>query len=200
MNEKIKPAYITFETGLGWLLVAQSPGGIALVRFLGEASPSQERVMTALEGHYPGSLPLPETESHLLKTARASIRRYLEKREPIPGIALDLSKASPFDRIVWDEIQNIAFGQARSYGQIAAKTGRVGASRAVGRACGRNPVPILIPCHRVVSSGGKLGGYSGGLAIKRTLLEMEGSLAEDLLHRTGSTILKSAKSNSAIYS
>jgi methylated-DNA-[protein]-cysteine S-methyltransferase len=178
MSEKLKPACITFETGLGWLLVAQSCGGIALVRFLGKDSPSEESLSAALREHYPAALPLSETGSQLLETARTSILRYLKNREQIPRIALDLSRGSRFDRIVWAQIQNIAFGQRRSYGQIATMTARPGAARAVGGACGRNPVPILIPCHRVVGSGGKLGGYSGGLSIKRTLLELEGSAGE----------------------
>lgn len=200
MKEQTKPAYITFETVLGWLLVAQSPGGIALVAFLGEESPSEESVLTALQDHYPNVPPLFETGSHLLETAKASLRGYLEKREPIPEIALDLSKGSRFDRMVWSELQHIGFGQLRSYGQIAAKIGRPGASRAVGGACGRNPVPILIACHRVVGSGGKLGGYSGGIALKRTLLEIEGIAVENVPHPSGKTILTNVKSNSGIHS
>jgi methylated-DNA-[protein]-cysteine S-methyltransferase len=111
----------------------------------------------------------------LLGKTKAYILAYLTNRAPVPKVPLDLRKGTGFDRNVWTAIETIAFGESQSYSQIAAKANSAGASRAVGRACGRNPVPILIPCHRVIGSGGKLGGYSGGLDIKRALLELEKS-------------------------
>jgi methylated-DNA-[protein]-cysteine S-methyltransferase len=81
---------------------------------------------------------------------------------------------TPFERSVWDELRAIPFGETRSYGEIAAAIGRPGAARAVGRANGANPIPIVVPCHRVIGSDGSLTGFGGGLEAKSRLLEIEG--------------------------
>ena len=80
-----------------------------------------------------------------------------------------------FEKLVWNEISNIPFGKTTTYKEIAIKIGHPNASRAVANACGKNPYPIIIPCHRVICSNGKLGGYSGpgGLLEKRRLLKNE---------------------------
>lgn len=87
---------------------------------------------------------------------------------------LDLSAGTPFQQRVWKALQRIPPGQTRSYGQVARAIGKPGAARAVGGACGANPIPVLIPCHRVLAANGKLGGFSGGLDRKRRLLAIEG--------------------------
>ncbi len=79
-----------------------------------------------------------------------------------------------FQQSVWHELRKIPAGKTLGYGAIAAALGRPRAARAVGQACGANPIPLLIPCHRVLAAGGKLGGYSGGLDWKRRLLDIEG--------------------------
>ncbi len=79
-----------------------------------------------------------------------------------------------FQHRVWQALQKISYGEVSSYGELARRIGQPGASRAVGQANGANPIPIIIPCHRVVSSNGSLGGYSGGLSIKAQLLALEG--------------------------
>ncbi|HEY0513475.1 MAG TPA: MGMT family protein, partial [Thermoanaerobaculia bacterium] len=81
---------------------------------------------------------------------------------------------TPFERSVWDELRRIPFGETRSYGEIAQAIGRPGAARAVGRANGANPIPIVVPCHRVIGSDGSLTGFGGGLEAKSRLLEIEG--------------------------
>ncbi len=86
---------------------------------------------------------------------------------------LDLSPATAFQREVWQLTRLIPYGETRSYGWIAKRLGKSGAVRAVGQALGRNPLPIIIPCHRVVASDGKLGGYSGGIEMKSYLLQLE---------------------------
>lgn len=78
-----------------------------------------------------------------------------------------------FDHAVWREVATIPYGSTATYGEIARRIGRPGAARAVGHANGRNPIPLVIPCHRVVAAGGKLGGYGGGLPLKRQLLALE---------------------------
>lgn len=89
-------------------------------------------------------------------------------------VPIDLLSGTPFQQNVWEIVRNIPFGRTRTYGQIAQELGNTGAMRAVGAANGANPVPIIIPCHRVVRSNGQLGGYTGGLDIKDALLRLEG--------------------------
>lgn len=84
-------------------------------------------------------------------------------------------RGTEFQRAVWDALCAIPFGEVRTYGQLAADLGRPGGARAVGQANGRNPIALIVPCHRVVATAG-LGGYTGGLAIKRALLAHEGAL------------------------
>lgn len=80
---------------------------------------------------------------------------------------------TPFQRRVWNELLNIPYGETRSYGEVARKIGASSAVRAVGAANGANPIPIVVPCHRVIGSGGRLVGYGGGLPLKRRLLALE---------------------------
>ncbi len=80
---------------------------------------------------------------------------------------------TPFEMEVWTALQNIPYGSTVTYGELAAGLGKPGAARAVGSANGRNPIPIVVPCHRVIAAGGKLGGYGGGLTLKRQLLDLE---------------------------
>ena len=91
---------------------------------------------------------------------------------------LDLS-GTDFQRRVWNALRRINCGQTRSYGEIAKQIGKPKAVRAVGGACGANPIPVLIPCHRVLAANKKLGGFSGGLDWKRTLLAREGITPRD---------------------
>jgi methylated-DNA-[protein]-cysteine S-methyltransferase len=84
---------------------------------------------------------------------------------------------TPFEERVWSEVRRIPFGATVTYGAIARRVGQPGAARAVGSANGRNPIPIVIPCHRVVAVGGGLGGYGGGLPLKRRLLALEARTA-----------------------
>ncbi len=86
---------------------------------------------------------------------------------------LDLSPATPFQRQVWEATRLIPYGETRSYSWVAEQLGKARAARAVGQALGRNPLPIIIPCHRVVAKDGQLGGYTGGVEIKRYLLNLE---------------------------
>ncbi len=86
---------------------------------------------------------------------------------------LDLSEATPFQRQVWQATRLIPYGETRSYLWVAKQTGRPAAVRAVGQALGKNILPVIIPCHRVIAADGSLGGFTGGLKMKRRLLELE---------------------------
>jgi len=85
-----------------------------------------------------------------------------------------LTLGTPFQQKVWKVLQTIPYGETRTYKWVAQKIGKPKAVRAVGQACGANPLPLIIPCHRVVASGNKLGGFSGGLRLKKKLLRREG--------------------------
>ncbi|NDF00956.1 MAG: methylated-DNA--[protein]-cysteine S-methyltransferase, partial [Verrucomicrobia bacterium] len=89
---------------------------------------------------------------------------------------LDLTGGTKFRLRVWDALQRIPRGETRSYGEIAEDLGKRRAARAVGGGCGANPIPVLIPCHRVLAANGRLGGFSGGQEWKRRLLAVEGVL------------------------
>jgi O-6-methylguanine DNA methyltransferase len=90
---------------------------------------------------------------------------------------LDLSAGTSFQKAVWKALRNIPAGRTLSYGEVARKIGKPAAARAVGAACGANPIPVLVPCHRVLASGGGLGGFTAGLDWKRRLLAREGVAA-----------------------
>ncbi len=118
--------------------------------------------------------PPPQLDEWHSLTIRA-VHTALAGQTPTHLPPLDLTRGTPFQQCVWRELQNIAAGQTRSYGEVAAALGRPKATRAVGSACGANPLPLLVPCHRVLAAGGRLGGFSGGLPWKLRLLHAEGS-------------------------
>ena len=103
----------------------------------------------------------------------AALKAILAGREPKEIPPLDLA-GTPFQKSVWQALGKIPFGKTKSYGEIARAIGRPKAVRAVGGACGANPIPVLVPCHRVLAANQKLGGFSGGLEWKRRLLAREG--------------------------
>ena len=114
---------------------------------------------------------------HAFAPNREAIRQvleYLEGKRSDFDLPLDL-RGTTFQRAVWRALCEIPYGSTRSYAEVARSVGNPNAVRAVGTANGANPVPLVVPCHRVVASGGKLGGYGGGLDLKRRLLAMEQS-------------------------
>ena len=104
----------------------------------------------------------------------AALLRALAGNEPGDLPPLDLSAGTAFQRSVWQAMRQIACGQTQSYGEIARMIGNPNALRAVGGACGANPIPVLVPCHRVLAANHKIGGFSGGLDWKHRLLAREG--------------------------
>ncbi|MGV3160806.1 methylated-DNA--[protein]-cysteine S-methyltransferase [Corynebacterium sp. 32222D000AT] len=109
----------------------------------------------------------------VLEEAAAQLRAYFAgSREPF-DVPLDHSEQPPFTAAVLRELARVRYGETLSYGQLAARAGQPAAVRAVGNVCARNPLPLFVPCHRVVRSDGTLGNYRGGLAAKRWLLELE---------------------------
>ncbi len=117
----------------------------------------------------------PQRKSDVLAEAIRQLSAYFEGSRRTFDIPLDLARGTSFQQAVWQATSCIAYGQVCSYGDIAREIKSDGALRAVGQALGRNPVPIIVPCHRVLRSDGTLGGYTGGLGIKKALLSLEGS-------------------------
>lgn len=100
------------------------------------------------------------------------ITEYFDGQRRTLDFPIDLH-GTPFQMEVWTALQNIPYGSTVTYGELAAGLGKPFGARAVGSASGRNPIPIVVPCHRVIAVGGKLGGYGGGLTLKRQLLDLE---------------------------
>jgi O-6-methylguanine DNA methyltransferase len=107
------------------------------------------------------------------RTTTNALKKILAGSEPKEFPPLDLAGTN-FQKSVWNTLRKISLGKTKSYGEIAAAIGRPKAVRAVGGACGANPIPVLVPCHRVLAANKKLGGFSGGLDWKRSLLKREG--------------------------
>ncbi|WFF02132.1 methylated-DNA--[protein]-cysteine S-methyltransferase [Micromonospora sp. WMMD964] len=105
------------------------------------------------------------------------LRAYFAGELTAFGIPVSMPRGSAFERAVWREMTRIPYGETLTYGEVARLVGEVGAARAVGVACNRNPVPVLVPCHRIVGAGGKLVGFGGGLPRKIKLLELEAAVA-----------------------
>lgn len=116
--------------------------------------------------------PAEDADAEVLEKAAGEIMEYLEGKRRSFQIPIQMS-GTPFQEKVWEALRGIPYGETRSYGEIAAQAGSPGGARAVGAACGRNPIMILVPCHRVVGSGGKLVGFGGGLPMKEYLLALE---------------------------
>lgn len=109
----------------------------------------------------------------LLAEAERQLRAYFAGALTCFSIPVEFRRGSDFERAVWAAIAEIPYGETRSYGEIARSVGQPEAAQAVGAACNRNPVPILVPCHRVIGADGKLVGFGGGLHRKRWLLQLE---------------------------
>ena len=111
-----------------------------------------------------------------MDAVHSQLREYFAGTRRTFDLPLD-PRGTPFERRVWARLREIPYGATTSYGAIALEFGLLNAARAVGRANGSNPIPIVIPCHRVIGADGTLTGFGGGLPLKRALLELEGALA-----------------------
>ena len=158
--------YTIVGSPIGRVLLARTERGICAID-LGE---DDERLVAALRREFGGAR-LERDDDGMRQWAEA-VQSNIAGSQPHLDLPLDV-RASAFQRRVWEALREIPYGETRTYGQVAAAIGSPGAARAVGRACATNPVAIVVPCHRVVASGGRLGGYSSGLDRKRWLLDRE---------------------------
>lgn len=163
--------YQIFDSPLGRLLIAGTERGVCAVQ-LGDA---EAELGMALRGEFPEAVILPDRGG--LSGWVSEILEHLDGVRPRLDLPLDI-QGTAFQLRVWRALREIAYGSTKSYAEIAEAVGSPRAMRAVGNACHENPVPIIIPCHRVVRSNGDLGGYGGGVHRKRKLLDKEREVAQ----------------------
>ncbi|MFC2007618.1 methylated-DNA--[protein]-cysteine S-methyltransferase [Chloroflexota bacterium] len=160
--------YTVFDTTAGWLGIL---GTATAVRLITLPKPSRQGVLQLLGDNIHQS----EWSQHRFTDLIQRLKLYFSGQRVSFPDQLDFSTATAFQRQVWEATRLIPFGETRSYSWIAEQVGKPSALRAVGNALGRNPMPIIIPCHRVLAKNGTLGGFSGGLEVKRHLLSLEAS-------------------------
>jgi methylated-DNA-[protein]-cysteine S-methyltransferase len=163
-------AYTTTDSPFGTLLLATTPKGLVRV---GLPNQDADELLADLATRVsPRVLEAPAQ----LDETRRELDLYFEGKLTEFDLPLDWRLSKDFRRRVLRAIARIPYGQTRSYTQMATSAGNVRAVRAAGTACGSNPLPLVVPCHRVLRSGGALGGYGGGLPMKEGLLRLEGIL------------------------
>jgi methylated-DNA-[protein]-cysteine S-methyltransferase len=155
--------HAVLQTPIGGLGVAVADGAVVAVSFGATADEPVEAPADLLDP--------------VLVTALLELAEYFAGDRTGFDLAVRFEHGSEFERAVWNQIASIPYGQMRTYGEIARAVGEPGGAQAVGLACGRNPVPVIVPCHRVVGAGGKLVGFGGGLPRKRRLLQLEAKVA-----------------------
>lgn len=161
---------VVAETELGWAGVALSARGIryaTLFHRTGESARGELRAFGTCEG---------EDDTRAIEVANL-LRAYARgEHVSLDDYQVDLPRCTEFQRDTWLALREIPRGETRSYGWLARRVGRPEAPRAIGAMVGANPIPLWLPCHRVVASDGTLHGFGGGLAMKQALLELEGAL------------------------
>ena len=158
--------YVIVDCNLGKLLVAATERGICSVTLGDEEKSLQQELIKEF------SRAEIKADDSLLKSSVNEILAHLEGKQPRLNLPLDV-QATAFQKMVWEELQRIPYGETASYSQVAERLGKPSATRAVARACATNPVALITPCHRVVRSDGNLSGYRWGVERKKKLLEQE---------------------------
>ena len=162
-------AYMTIDSPVGMLLLAATPKGLVRVAYDVE---DHDRVLETLAQQIsPRLLRAPKR----LDMAAHELDEYFGKKRRAFDLPLDLSLSRGFRQLVQRRLPEIGYGQTRTYGQVAELVGNPKAVRAVGTACATNPLPVVVPCHRVLRADGTPGGYVGGPAAKMALLRLEAS-------------------------
>jgi methylated-DNA-[protein]-cysteine S-methyltransferase len=158
--------YAVVSTKFGWVGLGGSEAGLVLLTL---PKSSRKTVLHEIKEFADDAV----EGTSVFNDLPDRLQRYFDGEQVSFTDRLDLSGATVFHRDVWNATRSIPYGETRTYAWVAQKIGSPRASRAVGGALARNPFPIIVPCHRVIASNGNLGGFSGGLALKRRLLECE---------------------------
>jgi methylated-DNA-[protein]-cysteine S-methyltransferase len=161
--------YTVFNTNQGWIACLGSSLGLKRTT-LPQTTPQQAIEM--LDGTAEQAVWSPDSFTDIIPL----LTEYFNGKQREFHCVLDFGRATPFQKQVWEATRSIPFGETRSYGWVAQQIGKPAAVRAVGQALGKNPLPIIVPCHRVIASDGSLCGFGGGLEMKRNLLRLEGSI------------------------
>jgi O-6-methylguanine DNA methyltransferase len=164
--------YCKVETEIGKFWVGCSPDGIAMISLAEHGPAAFETAYRQFVGVKPERGDVPESYVHAVREAAAG--------RVFDAVPIDLCNLSKFQLKVLKILQQVPRGEVRTYGWLARKAGRPNAARAVGNTMARNPVPILVPCHRVVPTAGGIGNYGLGIAMKRELLLREGVPVDEL--------------------
>jgi methylated-DNA-[protein]-cysteine S-methyltransferase len=164
-------AYDRTDSPFGELLVAATAKGLCRISFDAEG---EEQLEGLARSHGARVLRSPRP----LQRVREQLDEYFERRRDAFDLDVDLSAVPSFQQLVLEELRRVPYGRTDTYGGLAARIGRPRAARAVGGALNRNPVPIVVPCHRVVGASGSLVGYAGGLERKRALLDLEAGVLD----------------------
>jgi methylated-DNA-[protein]-cysteine S-methyltransferase len=158
--------YTATNIGVGWVGALGSNSGLLKVTLPQALAEEAERWLGGRVGEAVRS-------DGFFADLTERLKGYFAGQRPAFDDKLDLSAATAFQREVWQLARLIPYGETRSYGWLAEKLNKAGAGRAVGQALARNPLPVIVPCHRVVAKDGGLGGYSGGITRKKFLLRLE---------------------------
>jgi O-6-methylguanine DNA methyltransferase len=163
-----------FRSPWGWVGIAESSRGICAVSLPQATKRAAEASLRTAAGR-PYKIRKPSVASQKAKT---QLLGYLAGTSRLFSLPLDVQQGTPFQRRVWRVLQRMPYGSLRSYRWVADRVGGSRYARAVGNAVSANPIPIIIPCHRIVAKDSSLGGFSGGLPMKRRLLGLEGTLSQ----------------------
>ena len=161
--------FIIFKTPYGWCGVVSGGKGIGRVILGYESSSSVKKTIKSL---YPS---VKHEEDDLLRKVKEMLLKYFDGEAVCLDVPLEFPSATPFRLKAWEGVRSIPYGHVKTYGWLGKKLLYPGASRAVGNALSKNPLPLIIPCHRVVRSDGKMGGFSlhGGTMLKKKLIDLE---------------------------
>ena len=164
--------YDTFESPQGGMLLVANDEGLAGVFFNRQKHHPKRQADWKQDPHHP-----------VLQQAKRELAAYFAGKRKRFEVALSPA-GTPFQRAVWKAISTVRFGDTITYGELARRAGHAGSARAAGAATGRNPIGIIVPCHRILGANGSLTGYAGGIDRKRALLTLEGA-RRDLLSTAG---------------
>ncbi|MFQ5580732.1 MAG: methylated-DNA--[protein]-cysteine S-methyltransferase [Nitrospiria bacterium] len=169
METHDKLSYDRLDTPLGPLWMVMSRKGLSYLAWDHSESDFFARMRDSTGA-------APARNAQRLRHWHSLLHRYFSSERIIFDRAISFMRGTPFQKKVWQKLAEIPYGEVRSYQWIADQLSLGRAARAVGNACGKNPLPIVLPCHRVIHQDGSLGGYTGGLAIKKKLLAIEKTL------------------------
>ena len=161
--------YDLVDSPVGPLFVAATPRGVCRISYDVDVDRQEARLASAY------GLRVLRTP-RAVDEAKRELDDYFEGHRTSFDLTLDLEHVAPFHRDVLAELARVPYGETTTYGTLAARAGRPAAARAVGTVMNRNPIPIVLPCHRVVGANGNLTGYAGGLHVKEALLRLEGAI------------------------